>query len=163
MSVQGAFSDVVGGLQISATSRRQPDAPQGRTDAPIGGSEMLRADNGWKEHNTGGLAAPSEERRRSRRYSHRLPMTLSVFNQGNAFQAQMVNCGQDGICAETGHCPSPGTSIHLWVDTCRAAEVGKAVLQGLRTTALGEVKWCRAMGQSDPPRYRIGLRYYTHY
>jgi len=48
-------------------------------------------------------------------------------------------------------------------DTRPAAEVEKAVSQGFRTTALGKVKWCRALGQGRSPRYHIGIRYYPHY
>ena len=62
-----------------------------------------------------------------------------------------------------GHRILPGTSIHLRIDTREVAEVEKAVLQGLRTTALGEVKWYRPLGQDCQPLYRIGIRYYPYY
>jgi hypothetical protein len=88
---------------------------------------------------------------------------MSVFNQGAVFEAQMVNYGQGGICAETGHHVLPGTSIHVRMDARQAAEVGNIVSQGLRTTSLGEVKWCRALGQCQSPCYRIGIRYYSCY
>jgi hypothetical protein len=88
---------------------------------------------------------------------------MSVFNQGAVFEAQMVNCGQDGICVETGQRVLPGTSLHVRMDIRQAAGVEKAVSQGLRTTALGEVKWCRALGQGHSPRYHIGIRYYPYY
>lgn len=72
---------------------------------------------------------------------------MSVFNQGAVMPAQMISYSQDGICAETHHRILPGTSIHLRIDMSQAADVGKAILQGLRTTALGEVKWCQTLGQ----------------
>jgi len=86
-----------------------------------------------------------------------------VFNQGSVMQAELVSYGLDGICVEAGDRILPGTSIHLRIDVCQAADVGKAILQGLRTTALGEVKWCRALGRGRRSLYCIGIRYYPYY
>jgi hypothetical protein len=163
MSLQDAFIDVIGGLRVSATSRRHRGSPQGRPDACLGGGETLRCDGGRKDRSLENAAAQSQERRRARRHCQRLALAMSVFNQGAVFEAQMVNYGHGGICAETGHPVLPGTSIHVRMDARQAAEVGNIVLQGLRTTSLGEVKWCRAIGQCQSPRYRIGIRYYSYY
>jgi len=162
MSVQDTFIDGLGRLQVLATSRPRQRPPHDHADVRVC-REILRCSDGRKERKTKGSAAVSEERRGTRRHSYRLPLTLSVFNHAAVFQAEMVNYGQNGVCADTGYRVLPGTSIHLRIDTSQTAVVGKAVLQGLRTTALGEVKWCRATGQGYSPHYRIGLRYYTHF
>jgi hypothetical protein len=163
MIVQDAFIDAIGGLRVCTTSGRQKGSPRGYPDPRAGGGDILRREDGRKDSSAEAVAAPFRERRWFRRHSQCLPLTMSVFNQGGAFQAQMVSYGQDGICAETGHSILPGTSLHLRIDTREAAEVEKAVLQGLRTTALGEVKWCRALGQGRHSLYRIGIRYYPYY
>jgi len=163
MSVQDAFTDVIGGPRVSAISGRQKGSPRSYLNPPAAGGMIMRRDDGRKNLSIEAAAATVEERRCVRRHCQRLPLTMSVFNQGAAMQAELVSYGQDGICAETGHRVLPGTSIHLRIDICQAADVGKAILQGLRTTALGEVKWCRALGQGRQPLYRIGIRYYPYY
>jgi hypothetical protein len=162
MTVQGAFIDANGLRRVSTIIGRQKASPRGCPDSPAG-VQALRCGDGRADGFSDDVAAASEKRRWVRRDGQRLPLTMSVFNQGAVFQAQMVSFGQDGICAETDHRILPGTSIHMRVDTRQVAEVEKAVLQGLRTTALGEVKWCRALGQGCQQLYRIGIRYYPYY
>lgn len=107
--------------------------------------------------------ALSKERRRLRRHSQRLPLTFSVFNQDANFEAQMVNYSLDGVCAESGQCLLPGMSLYLRIDANHAAAAESGFCHCFRTTALGEVKWCRAIGQDRPQRYLIGIRYYSLY
>lgn len=163
MSVQDAFIDIIGGPRVSAPSGRQKGSPRSYLNPPAAGGMIVRRDDGRKNLGIKGAAAHTEERRWVRRHCQRLPLAMSVFNQGAVMQAELVSYGLDGICVEAGHRILPGTSIHLRIDVCQAADVGKAVLQGLRTTALGEVKWCRALGQGRQPLYRIGIRYYPYY
>jgi hypothetical protein len=163
MITQDAFTDVIGALRVRPTSGRQEGLPRNYPNLPAGGPEILRRGDGGKDLSTEGAAAPAEERRRVRRHCLRIPLTMSVFNQGAVMPAQMVGYSQDGICAETHHRILPGTSIHLRIDMSQAADVGKAILQGLRTTALGEVKWCQTLGQGRGQLYRVGIRYYPHY
>lgn len=108
-------------------------------------------------------AAPSEERRRVPRHAHSRALTLSVFNQDRVFEGCMVDYSSEGDCAETFHYLRPGTSIHLRIDERTAAGPESAGCHCFRTTALGEVKWCRALEQDPARRYRIGIRYYSHY
>ncbi len=44
-----------------------------------------------------------------------------------------------------------------------ALERQETVFPGLRTMALGEVKWCRSLGVGCSPRFSIGIRYYPYY
>jgi len=163
MTVQNAFIDVIGGLRVSATSGRPKSPLRSDPNPPAGRGGILRRDDGRKDYRLEGAAAFPKERRRACRRPRRLPLTMSVFNQSAVFEAQMVDCGQDGICAETGRRVLPGTSIYLRFDTRSAAEVERVVSPGIRTTALGEVKWCQELGQGRQPLYRIGIRYYPHY
>jgi len=158
-----AFIDVIGALQVRPTSGRQKGSLRSHPKPPAGGGEILRRGDGGKDLSIEGAAALAEERRRIRRHCLRIPLTMSVFNQGAVMPAQMISYSQDGICAETHHRILPGTSIHLRIDMSQAADVGKAILQGLRTTALGEVKWCQTLGHGRGPLYRVGIRYYPHY
>jgi len=162
MISQDTFIDVIGALRVRPTSGRQAGSPRSHPNLPAAGDSLRRGD-GCKDLSIEGTAALTEERRRVRRHCLRLPLTMSVFNQGAVMPAEMVGYGQDGICAETHHRILPGTSIHLRIDISKAADVGKAILQGLRTTALGEVKWCQTLSQGRGRLYRVGIRYYPHY
>lgn len=163
MIVHYAFIDVIDGFRVSATSGRPRSSVQSDPNPPAGRGGILRRNDGRKDSRLEGAAAFPEERRLVCRRPYRLPLALSVFNQGAVFEGQMVDCGQDGICVETGRRVLPGTSIYLRFDTRSAVDEEKAVSLGLRTTALGEVKWCRALGPTHSPPYRIGIRYYPHY
>jgi PilZ domain len=163
MTVQYAMIAVSDGLRVSGTGYRSKSLPRSYPTPPAGRGGVLGGDDDRQGGRTESAAAPSEERRRACRRPYRLPLTVSVFNQGAVFEAQMVDCGQDGICMETGHRLLPGTSLHVRIDTRQAAGVGKAVSQGLRTTALGEAKWCRALSQNPSSRYHVGIRYYPYY
>jgi hypothetical protein len=88
---------------------------------------------------------------------------MSVFNQEDVFEALLVDYSPDGLCAETERRILPGTSVYVRIDTRQAGESGKAGLRGLRTTALGEVKWCRELNPDRSPVYRVGVRYYSYY
>jgi hypothetical protein len=90
-------------------------------------------------------------------------LTLSVFNQDAHFQAEMLNCSQDGVCAQTCQRILPGTSLHVRVDASKAGTLAEFVLPELRTTALGEVKWCRSLNDPSSQQYLIGIRYYPYY
>jgi hypothetical protein len=132
-------------------------------DASNACDDVLRSDTCWKTDGMACMRESSKERRRVRRRAEHLPLTVSVFNRGAHFEAQMVNCSQDGVCAETCHRILPGTSLHIRIDASQAADLGKAVFPELRTTALGEVKWCRSLGEEPSPRYLVGIRYYSYY
>jgi hypothetical protein len=100
------------------------------------------------------------ERRISDRRSLRLPLVMCVFNQTTAFEGFLINSSEDGICAETGCSIVPGTS--LWV-RMSAGPSGKKVeflTPESRVTALGQVKWCRAIHEGESPIYRTGIRCY---
>lgn len=113
-----------------------------------------------------GPDAGPAERRRQPRLTQRLPLSLSVFNRDGSQEAWSVNFSQDGMCAETAQQLLPGTSVQLrMAATAPMDEVpqrNEAVFPGLRTMALGEVKWCRSLG-GGLPRFSIGIRYYPHY
>jgi hypothetical protein len=163
MTVRGIVTDVYGGYRVAATNGRQRASPQSVASELAGDDDIPCRADGRKDLSLESVAAPWKEKRRARRHCQRLALVMSVFNQGAVFKAQMVNYGEDGICAETAHHVLPGTSLHMRIDTRQAAEVGKAVWQGLKTTELGEVKWCRTLGQGRSLHYHMGIRYYSHY
>jgi hypothetical protein len=125
---------------------------------------------GKDSHEGGGAvgywSAPAEKRR-GPRHKQRLPLALSIFNRPGVQEAWLINCSQEGVCVETAQPLLPGTSIHLRVvaNVSMDEPFGEEtpVFPGLRTTALGEVKWCEALSPGRSARYRIGIRYYPYY
>lgn len=121
-------------------------------------------------HEGGGVighwSAPAEKRR-GPRHQQRLPLALSIFNRPGVQEAWLINCSQEGVCVETEPPLLPGTSIHLRVVASVSMDepFGEEtpVFPGLRTTALGEVKWCAALSPGRSAPYRIGIRYYPYY
>lgn len=163
MTVRGIVTDVYGGYRIATTNGRQRASPRSVASELVGDDDIASRADDRKSLGFESVAGPWKEKRRVRRHRQRLALVLSVFNQGAVFEGQMVNYGEGGICAETDHHVLPGTSLHVRIDTRQAAEVGKAVSQGLRSTELGEVKWCRTLGQGRSLRYHVGIRYYPNY
>jgi hypothetical protein len=163
MTVLDASTAGVDMLQVSAKRLRRKVSPLQYFFRLAGSGDIPRGEDRQTNLITAGVPASSEERRRARRHSQRLPLTMCVFNQGSFFPAQMVNYSQDGVAAETCHRIRPGTSIHIRIDASPPAPVENAVFPGFRTTALGEVKWCRILGQGDSLRYIVGIRYYPYY
>jgi hypothetical protein len=163
MTVLDASTDGVDMLRFSAKSLRRKVSPLQYSFRQAGSGDIPRSEDRQANFVMAGVPAPSEERRRARRHAQRLPLTMCVFNQGSCFPAQMVNYSQDGVAAETCHRIRPGTSIHIRIDASQPAAIEKAVFPGFRTTALGEVKWCRILGQGDSLRYIAGIRYYSYY
>ena len=78
MSVQDAFIDVIGALQVRPTSGRQKGSLRSHPNPPAGGGEILRRGDGGKDLSIEGAAALAEERRRIRRHCLRIPLTMSV-------------------------------------------------------------------------------------
>ena len=107
------------------------------------------------------------ERRRFPRHSQRMPLALSVFNRAGVAAAWMVDYGLEGICVETDQRLMAGTSVQLRLAGTNPPDgtlhPETALSPGFRTLALGEVKWCRAVGTLVQQGFRLGIRYYPHY
>jgi len=162
MAVQDAFADEVDAGRVSGKnlwSKAEPGLHPLRFASS--GNRARRVD--LQSHSGKAcMRGPSAERRRFCRHAQRLPLIMSVFNQGALFQAQMVNCSEEGLCAEACQRILPGTSLHLRIDASEAGTLQQAVFSELRTTAVGEVKWCRSIEEESSPCYRFGIRYYSY-
>jgi hypothetical protein len=161
MTTQTIATDDIQALRICAGYRRN-DTP------PVGFSDHFSDGIGQGSGPRPGLGLASKsnsarERRKARRHEQQLPMSISVFNQSAFFAAQMVNYSQDGVCVETYQHILPGTSLHIRIDPDPLASAEEPLCHCFRTTALGEIKWCRAINQNPAPSYQLGIRYYPHY
>lgn len=83
----------------------------------------------------------------------------AYFNKGDFFGARLLNFSQGGGYFVSGQPLLPGATILIRLrqfDPARAESSDS----GLRTTALGEVKWCRELFGDPAVRFGIGVRYH---
>jgi hypothetical protein len=163
MTVQDISTYGIGRLRISAKRGRHDIAPASYPHCCSGSGDIGQGNDCRKDRGMASVPKFTQERRKARRHEQQLPLIMSIFNRDDLFSAQMVNYSQDGVCVETCQCILPGTSLHLRIDASPTPAVGSVACDCFRTTSLGEVKWCRALGQRPSPRYLVGIRYYSHY
>ncbi|MFO7707423.1 MAG: hypothetical protein R6V84_04555 [Desulfobacterales bacterium] len=167
MNAFSALDDGAVLFRRTDSGRRQELAENRWLREPDGTPTALGPENGFKDAGSVCRQVASAERRRLPRHTQRLPLALSVFNRAGFQGAWLINFSQDGICAESAQQLLPGTSVQLRIDATvpmdDALEREKTVFPGLRTMALGEVKWCRSLGVGCSPRFSIGIRYYPYY
>ncbi len=160
MSVEDLF--ISGAYPIGAHGAGRP-AEVNSPGCGAGGRGKRELFENRRRKSPGGAAgsgALRKERRRDCRHVHRALLMISVFNQGAVFEAQLINFSQDGLCAETDHAIRPGTSIYVRMKANGTGPQKNPLHPGIRTVALGEARWGRALGRGQPTRYRIGIRYY---
>lgn len=83
----------------------------------------------------------------------------AYFNKADFFSARLLNFSKGGGYFESTQSPIPGATIliRLQKDAYRG---GESASSHMRTTALGEVKWCRELQEKQPHRFGIGVRYH---
>jgi hypothetical protein len=83
----------------------------------------------------------------------------AYFNKADFFNARLLNFSKGGSYFECAQSPITGATIliRLKKDAYRG---GLSPSQYMRTTALGEVKWCRELQEPQSRRYGIGVRYH---
>lgn len=84
----------------------------------------------------------------------------AYFNKGENFGARMLNFSKGGGYFVSGQPLLPGATILIRLQACEAS--GQPPCEGgtLRTTALGEVKWCRELSGTSTGWFGIGVRYH---
>ncbi|MGE5256674.1 MAG: hypothetical protein ACM3KE_08400 [Hyphomicrobiales bacterium] len=83
----------------------------------------------------------------------------AYFNKADFFSARLLNFSKGGSYFESPQSLIPGATIliRLQKDAYRG---GESASSHMRTTALGEVKWCRELQEKQPHRFGIGVRYH---
>ncbi|MCU0603617.1 MAG: PilZ domain-containing protein [Desulfobacterales bacterium] len=83
----------------------------------------------------------------------------AYFNKADFFNARLLNFSGGGSYIECTQPLIPGATILIRLQAC-AASGGPPPIRNMRTTALGEVKWCRELPAQPPHRFGIGVRYH---
>lgn len=83
----------------------------------------------------------------------------AYFNKADFFNARLLNFSGGGSYIECAQPLIPGATILIRLQTC-AASGDKSPIRNMRTTALGEVKWCRELHAEQSHRFGSGVRYH---
>ncbi len=85
----------------------------------------------------------------------------TYFNKGDCFSARLLNFSKGGGYFISSQPLTPGATVLIRVRDFNSADsVPCDTSTTLRTTALGEVKWCRELGGEPAARFGIGVRYH---
>lgn len=84
----------------------------------------------------------------------------AYFNKGDFFSARLFNFSRSGGCFVSQQGVIPGATVQIRLQKCISCGGEPADRNWVRTTGLGEVKWCRPSGDRTPHRFEIGIRYH---
>lgn len=85
----------------------------------------------------------------------------TYFNKEDCFSARLLNFSRGGGYFISNQPLTPGTTVLIRVRGLSSAESEVCdTSTTLRTTALGEVKWCRELSGEAAARFGIGVRYH---
>jgi hypothetical protein len=102
---------------------------------------------------------PKVEKRSENRQKCDAAIEWAYFNRGDYFSARMLNFSKGGGYFVSGQPLIPGATILMRLRGFDSAGRGSRERRTLRTTALGEVKWCRELS-STAAQFGIGVRYH---
>ena len=104
------------------------------------------------------MAAQSEKRCENRQDCN-AAVEWAYFNKPDFFKAHLLNFSGGGGYLECAQPLFPGATILIRLKACTSSG-GDPAYRSLRTTALGEVKWCRELQAGQTCRFGVGLRYH---
>jgi hypothetical protein len=115
---------------------------------------MLTAGDSW-------IGQEVEKRRDKRLLSH-APVIFSIFGSKfhREYASMTFNHSDGGLCIETAQAIHPGTTLYIRRGKINTDEPCDTRWQRVRTSSLGEVKWCREIADKYGSYFCIGVRYY---
>ena len=104
---------------------------------------------------------PQSDKRCERRHPCDALIEWAYFNKTEFHQARMLNFSRSGghfVCEQGA---IPGATVFIRLQECVSCGGGAAGRDWVRTTGLGEVKWCRQSPDPNPMRFEVGIRYHV--
>lgn len=100
-----------------------------------------------------------------KRSENRLPCDAAIewayFNKADFFSARLLNFSLSGGAFTSSKRVIPGSNVFIRVQKLISCGGEAADRNWIRTTALGEVKWCRQSADQKPLRFEVGIRYHV--
>lgn len=103
------------------------------------------------------------EKRTFERHFQKASIVCACFNTNKYCPAKMLNYGEGGLYFESGFPFKPRTCIYIRVEKILPIASGYPLHHGLRSSTIGEVKWCQEISDSESYKYGIGVKYYEPY
>ena len=102
------------------------------------------------------------EKRRDKRLLSHAPVMFSIFGSKfhREYASMTFNHSDGGLCIETAQAIHPGTTLYIRRGKINTDEPCDTRWQRVRTSSLGEVKWCREIADKYGTYFCIGVRYY---
>jgi len=102
------------------------------------------------------------DQRHEKRITSHAPLIFTFFS--SMFQHEYVsmtfNHSRGGMCMETDEPFKPGSVLYIRLGKITADHIYNVNRKFLRTSTLGEVKWCREHRDKFGNYYRIGVKYF---
>jgi hypothetical protein len=107
------------------------------------------------------IAMGSETEKRSEdRHGCDAGIDWAYFNKSEFYSAHLLNISPSGVYIECEQRIIPGATIFIRVHNRKACVADPTIGDCMRSTALGEVKWCRELPDQKPRPYGVGIRYH---
>jgi hypothetical protein len=117
--------------------------------------------NGHSSHCRNGAPMESNAEKRSEdRQNCDAVIEWAYFNREDYFNARMLNFSRGGSYFVSSQPLIPGATVLIRLRDFESAGREACDRCALRTTALGEIKWCRELSDVPPVRFGIGVRYH---
>lgn len=100
------------------------------------------------------------EKRSEDRSTCHADIEWAYFNKAEIHAARLLNVSQSGGYFECPHSIIPGATLLIRVCQSASGSPAEPVGTQLRTSALGEVKWCRELAGRPSSLFGIGIRYH---
>jgi hypothetical protein len=102
------------------------------------------------------------DKRQDERISSHAPLIVSLFSTRfrHEYASMTFNHSKKGICLELAEPFNPGTVLFIRMNNDPDKQIYLDRQEHLRTSTLGEVKWCREYRDKFSSYYRIGVIYY---
>jgi hypothetical protein len=101
------------------------------------------------------------EKRREDRHGCDASIDWAYFNKPDFYRAHLLNVSPSGGYFECEQRIIPGASLFIRLHHCQACNGNPAIRDCMRSTALGEVKWCRELPDQKTFAYGVGIRYHV--
>lgn len=105
-----------------------------------------------------------KEKRRNERLACRSPVAWAYFNRPETHTGVMRNFSHYGASFECSQALVNGATVMVRLETylpdCRSGCQEQANCPWPPSIVLGDVKWCREVSSSGPPRFSVGVKFH---
>jgi hypothetical protein len=101
----------------------------------------------------------AHEIRQTSRYTIEVPIFCSFFNKPVGTSAKTINFSQDGMYFVSDMEFHPGSTVLIQTKNGSPHQKMSENSEGLRQTAIAEVRWCRQYTE-NPTYYQVWVKYY---